>query len=201
MTVASAACTVACYRGPLFGEFQPFGEGSNSNNLTVHDSILYRLWHALVYLDATNTLPHVNWGQFLQQNDTDKSSSSSSIASGGAGGNPGTRRKRVPLSPAVHAQAPALAWGSIAVAGHSLGADMAVFISKQFSVERAVALAGPNSYLGHWQSDGSPPSRGSVLHPAPWVSAGGKTAGWKLFMFGDLHGRSKSSNRESARKH
>lgn len=38
LTVTSAACTVACYRGPLFGEFQPFGPATNPLNLTVRTS-------------------------------------------------------------------------------------------------------------------------------------------------------------------
>jgi hypothetical protein len=149
------------------------------------------------------------------------------------------------------------------VVGHSLGADMAIFISKRFAVERvrcpfftldsavlglgssgcgwcgarfsttftledaiefhaiapleasrrvnnfillecplpltlatvnsvqtlkAVALAGPNSFIGQWSSSGPPPTRGSVLHPAPWVSTPGVTKGNRLFTFGDLHG-------------
>ena len=80
-------------------------------------------------------------------------------------------------------------WGSVTVVGHSLGADMAVFVSKQFAVARAVALAGPNSFIGHWDWFGPPPARGSTVVPAPWVVRPGKTPGNRLFVFGDLHGR------------
>eukprot|EP00729_Bicosta_minor_P001215 gene1215-34750_t len=136
LTVTSAACTVACYRGPLFGEFQPFGPATNPLNLTVHDSIIYRVWHALHYLNATNTQPNVDWGQFIatplpKLNDVTTAST------------------KIPTAAAALFR-PWIAWSSVAVVGHS---------------------------------------QGSMLHPAPWVSAPGKTPGWKLFMFGDLHGR------------
>ena len=65
---------------------------------------------------------------------------------------------------------------------------MATFMAKQFAVERLVAIAGANSFIGQWPNEAAR-EQGHVAVPAPWVCEPGRTAASRMYSFGDLHGR------------
>jgi hypothetical protein len=65
---------------------------------------------------------------------------------------------------------------------------MATFMGKQFAVERLVAIAGANSFIGQWPNEAAR-EEGHVAVPAPWVCEPGRTAASRMYSFGDLHGR------------
>jgi hypothetical protein len=156
----------SCYaqtRGEvIFGRAQSYGSGfgiyqappalnflgnptsaSTAGNVTLPNSIIYRLVAALNWLQYQPTLTNaagrptstpapIHWGQFL----VDDAASPYVVPTISANGSLGTgTRKAYPV------------WSRIILAGHSQGAGHAAFAAQLVSMHRVVLFSGPNDHV------------------------------------------------------